>query len=255
MKLFIIISLLFLFSCNKHEDSKNNNILDVNAELSVNLKNQSGFRSSTSRDTTLLRQVIKNASGITGMDHSYILGKDVGRGIQDAFKDTVNLKIKFWGIDVITPEGSNADGETRAAGLSWLSSLLVNVVFTSNFVGDTIAYIPNSIIKSIHKRIKIAFDKGDYAECYRIFDTEYVAYPITGKQYRKLVADGIEKPFITGMIPESWYNEVYEPFPKNSEPWKRCGVNDEVIQAWHYYWFGEYYTDNAGNYPEWIQNK
>lgn len=212
-KILCILIIAFIFSCGKDDDSNNDSdsVLDPNAVLSVNMaSNTTKSRAYSKEDSARLKEVIKSAVAIFFYDFDY--QHEVIRGIYDSFKDTINLKIKFWGIDVIWPPsegGVFTDFKPIPARLSYLSSSSVNVIFKNFKDGenDTIAYIPNKIIKSIHKRIKTAFNEENFTECYQIFDNEYVAYPCTGEQYRKLVADGIEKPYVKGMDVQKWYDE------------------------------------------------
>lgn len=250
-RILCIFTAVLLMGCGKDGNSSDpeNGLLDPSAVLAVNLASKNVKSLPYSKNDPLLKEIIKRADQISFYDlaDNY---PEVKMGINDFFKDTVNLKINFWGKNVILPPsegGVLSDFKPIPAQLSCLSSTGVNVVFTAvnytNTDRDTIAYIPNEIIKSIHKRIKIAFDANDFTECYRIFDTEYVAYPCTSEQYHKLIVDGIEHPYLTGMVPESWYNGIYDDiYPKNSEYWQEFGIADERAQKWHRYWYGVDYT-------------
>lgn len=57
---------------------------------------------------------------------------------------------------------------------------------------DTIAYVPNSVIRRAEVAIKTAFDAGDYDECMRLFEEAYVFIPITGPEWRALKEAGEE---------------------------------------------------------------
>ncbi|MEG1936930.1 MAG: hypothetical protein RR132_05245 [Rikenellaceae bacterium] len=57
---------------------------------------------------------------------------------------------------------------------------------------DTCAYIPNAVMIEAEKNIKAAYARGDYAACYKLFDTALTFYPITGAEWRALKAQGIE---------------------------------------------------------------
>lgn len=244
-KILCILGIIAItLACNKRDDNKDDTILlDSNATLSVNLNtNIVKSRAYSKEDSSLLKNIIKTAYEQSMYDFS-LYKKDTYLSINDKFRDTTNLRFLFWGIAVIVPAYGTLETQ-----LGCLGSTSVNILFIKNgntpLQADTIAYIPNAIVKSIHKRIKTAFNAKDYKECYRIFDSEYIAYPCTGEQYRKLVADGIEKPYLTGMIIESWYNDIYDDiYPQNSEYWQKFGVNSEYGQKWHRYWYGV-------NYPE-----
>lgn len=64
--------------------------------------------------------------------------------------------------------------------------------YCKNMGRDTIAYIPNTILREAEKNIKEAYAQGDYETCYKLFDTALSFYPITGAEWRALKAQGIE---------------------------------------------------------------
>lgn len=60
------------------------------------------------------------------------------------------------------------------------------------FSQDTIAYIPNAVMREAEKNITEAYARGDYAACYKLFDTAITFFPITGAEWRALKEQGVE---------------------------------------------------------------
>ena len=58
-------------------------------------------------------------------------------------------------------------------------------------VKDTIAYIPNSVMREAQGRIEKAYNEGNYTEVYRLFHETFRFRPITGKKWRELKAQGL----------------------------------------------------------------
>lgn len=57
---------------------------------------------------------------------------------------------------------------------------------------DTVAYIPNSVVRAARAKITEAFEAQDYEACYRLFDEAYVFIPTTGERWRAMKEAGIE---------------------------------------------------------------
>lgn len=58
-------------------------------------------------------------------------------------------------------------------------------------VKDTIAYIPNSVMREAQGRIEKAYNEGNYTEVYRLFHETFRFRPITGRKWRELKAQGL----------------------------------------------------------------
>lgn len=57
---------------------------------------------------------------------------------------------------------------------------------------DTIAYIPNRILKSAQDAINTAYYADDFTTCYKLFEESMFFVPITGQRWRELKAAGVE---------------------------------------------------------------
>lgn len=56
---------------------------------------------------------------------------------------------------------------------------------------DTIAYIPNSVMREAQGRIEKAYNEGNYTEVYKLFHETFRFRPITGRKWRELKAQGL----------------------------------------------------------------
>lgn len=62
--------------------------------------------------------------------------------------------------------------------------------YYEHMVLDTVAYVPNRLIRETRDLAQEALDRGDTLACQRIFDEHLKYYPITGAEYRELQARG-----------------------------------------------------------------
>ena len=81
------------------------------------------------------------------------------------------------------------NGELETYALGMRDQVLVTLD-EENYPVDTIAYIPNSVMQDLEQRITAAYDAGDYATCYRLFEDAFVFTPITGAEWLELKAEG-----------------------------------------------------------------
>lgn len=58
-------------------------------------------------------------------------------------------------------------------------------------VKDTIAYIPNAVMREAQGKIEKAFNDSNYTEVYRLFHETFRFRPITGQKWRELKAQGL----------------------------------------------------------------
>lgn len=61
----------------------------------------------------------------------------------------------------------------------------------SNWVYDTLGYIPNSIVHANRERLIPLFKEGKYSEMIKIMENDYVIYTCTGEEYRELARQGL----------------------------------------------------------------
>jgi len=100
-------------------------------------------------------------------------------------RDTVNLVLKRSGTDIISTDGKYIPDFIEATDCVIERIFNIN---TPNQVRDTIAYIPNSVLRVAETQIKAAYDKKDYDTVYSLFESALTFKPITGEEWRALKA-------------------------------------------------------------------
>lgn len=169
-----LISFLFLFglllSCDpKPEVEIDKGQLDPNAMITIRPAEGVKLRSIVPNLTAL--QIVQNAVNIKWQSHwsgnnYYETPKDIARTFLETMKDYEIPALKMLGIDVITSEGEYYRDLTYA----------FNVVIT-DVNNDTIAYVPDEVIDTARPLIETAFEDGNYAEVYRLFDEAFTFIP------------------------------------------------------------------------------
>ena len=195
LTLAVLISLIA--GCEKDKNGFNPNYqLVVQGQLST--------KSVDSVDSVL--NVVKNARTCTflrdGRKVTTFLGaNDNYLDYENQIRDFENRRFLYSGKYVIYTEGVLGMYIVGASDLIYESRLdsLGNTIdprFDLDYHGamtmDTIAYIPNKILKKAQDGIIAAFNAGDYETCYELFDNAFIFIPTTGEKYRKLKELGIE---------------------------------------------------------------
>ncbi len=190
MKKLIIIALvaISLFACGKDEVS--NGKLDPSAMISIR---QSGYAAKAPQKVKAIEsanhltalEIVKQCTQIKFYNVAIFGNQSVGRGFAPVQRDTISATpaLKMWGTDII-----NMDGRYDASfiGAEDLVFQKITNADKPNMVIDTVAYIPNAVLKAANIRIKAAYDVENYTECYRLFDSVFVFTPITGAEWREL---------------------------------------------------------------------
>ncbi len=180
--LLLAATLLALTGCG---DKSNKPSILRDATLNIHVK--SSLRGEGKNQKLLTpREIVINTAGIEFFSHIY--GTYATRGFADAQRDVENAILKMWADDVVH--------EDYNGNITLIEEFLKaeDVIFLQGINeqrSDTIAYIPNAILRKAYEDIKIAFDKKDYDEVYRLFQTAYTAIPTTGEEYKRLKEQGL----------------------------------------------------------------
>jgi len=132
-------------------------------------------------------EIVKQTTEISLLDS---VGVVYGRSFAPEQRDTISNppKLLMWATDVISFDGNLQVGFLG----NWIEA--IDVVFvhyldeTPN-LRDTIAYIPNSVLRTTETAIRAAYEAQDIDECYRLFNDAYTFTPITGAEWRALKAN------------------------------------------------------------------
>lgn len=187
IRLFALIlsCMTLLTSCDKEVSTGQ---LDPNAMINIRpgspifAQNSAKLRSINASHLSAL-EIVKQT---TNLVFTYE-GDPWARGFSEPQRDTITPMLKMWGTDII-----DFDGNYRAKFIESENCILQRIINADkpNMVIDTIAYIPNSTLRSAEARIKEAFAREDYTTCYQVFDSAFVFIPINGAEWEALKAAG-----------------------------------------------------------------
>lgn len=201
--LIILMAIAAVFyACSNDNNTPEQKGLDPNSVISVAIKQvqtpqSRALNKKDPRFITLYAWDYKCKWKEYDNSTKYITGTDSSSYYRE--RDAVNWKIRFMGWDVITERGEISEFP-NCTNIVLRIALDVNrnPVKALNYTGtldlgrDTIGYIPNEVMKRNLKQLTELFEAGRYEDCYAMFDTAYYFIPITGAEYRALVASGTE---------------------------------------------------------------
>ena len=181
--LVIAAAALILASCSK-EDGR---ITDPNAKLSLRPAAGVTLKSGNPAHLTAY-EIVKRTNSIAFINEK-VYDKPLERGFGDEQRDFVNNRLLLFATDVI-----NEDGSIRLDFIEGRDFVLYEMYWVGSTDGhmqrDTIAYLPNSVVRAAETEIKSAYNSGNYKECYRLMDEAFRFTPITGAEWRELKRHG-----------------------------------------------------------------
>lgn len=199
-----IITGILLFACSKD----NKSTLNPNTSIVITGKHtssQAAMKSGTgiwgTDLTDSLAFIVQYAWSFQTGGEKYGLGFD--EEMYSGYRDIQNNRFVYHGGYVIIngelgPFATVADKLVFTTGIKPDGSAFHPLdVVTNPDLGapqDTIAYVPQAVMRAAAIKIKDAYNRGDYDECYRILENDYIFLPITGEKLLKLEAAGIETP-------------------------------------------------------------
>ncbi len=102
------------------------------------------------------------------------------RGFSENQKDFTIPALKMWGTDIIDQDGAFVKDFIYGE----------DVVVTNRETGDTLAYIPNQVLREVREPLETAYNEQRYEDVYRMFDEAFTFKPVTGAEWRELKAQG-----------------------------------------------------------------
>lgn len=190
--------LILLVACDKNDNGR----LDPNAMISLRegkaapASHAAALAGSASRAAEHLSalEIVKQTHSIVFTNNRYAPTSDeLSRGFADAQRDYVNERLLMWGDDII-----NSEYGTLYLGFLYADDVvLVRIIDGITPAGypdrvrDTIAYIPNRVLREAEVAIEAAFNRGDYNKVYKLFDQAYTFLPITGPEWQALRRQGL----------------------------------------------------------------
>jgi hypothetical protein len=93
-------------------------------------------------------------------------------------RDTINNRLLLYSTDILTEEGI----------------LLPEFIESTQFYlqyenGDTVGYIPQSVIDNAREQIEELYAQERFDEIYELFHSAFTFYTCTGQEYKDIVAN------------------------------------------------------------------
>lgn len=195
MKKLIIIALVAIAfaSCEKDEQSafkvKATDKISIKAAASV-AKSPMQKVSSVYTHLSAL-EIVKKTTEISLIMHGGTYeGIKGGRSFASEQRDTISAtpKLLMWATDVISLDG--ALGVGNGGFIDATDVVFVHYNLSTPTLRDTIAYIPNSVLRAAEIGIKAAYEAKNIENCYTLFNEAYTFIPVTGAEWRTLKAAG-----------------------------------------------------------------
>ncbi len=171
--LLLLVSVLFIaIACEPNTPDNDRGKLDPNAMIVIKPAKGVQLRSTVTGLTAL--EVVEQATSMKlqmryfdDLDNGQY--KIAGRGFnEETMKDFNIPALKMLGIDVINANGEYIRDLTTAKS-----------VFITDINGDTLAYVPDEVIKAARPLIEAAYADENYTEVYRLFDEAFTFLPLT----------------------------------------------------------------------------
>lgn len=173
-KTFLMLALVgvALAACDKKENEAYQ--FKGTEQIYLNGVNQPKFKSTTTQYT--IEQIVR-------LDNLYMYGNLEGSVFYWSFgedrRDTTNNRLLVASTDVLTDDGRLI-----------YDFIGLTDVYLRMFPGDTVGYIPQSVINSAREQIEALYAQERYDEIYELFHTAFTFYTCTGQEYKDIVANG-----------------------------------------------------------------
>ncbi len=188
-KLFLLIALAAIVaSCEDENDFR------IKSTDMISLRPAAGTAMKVkATDQTHLSalEIVRQTTEISLIMHggSYE-GIKAGRSFAGEQRDTISItpKLLMWATDVI-----DLDGNLQLAVGGFIDAtdvVLVHYKLQTPTIRDTIAYVPNSVLRAAETAIRAAYEAKDLEACYTAFNTAYTFTPITGPEWREIKLAG-----------------------------------------------------------------
>ena len=188
-KLLLFLTLILAFtSCKKSEDMRK---VDPNAVILIRPDKAMKTRSSEGNDKHLSGlEIVKQTDYIDFYSNYFDNFRrdpagNFGRGFAETQRDYDLPALKMWGIDILL-----FDGQMRKDFIKGFDHILISIR-EDRITLDTIAYIPNEVIRLADIAIEKAYNEGNFPEVYALFNDAFTFLPITGEEWRELKEQGL----------------------------------------------------------------
>lgn len=182
--MFLMVAAVFT-ACKK-DDVKTRMTLDPAAMVFIKPDQTASVKSANPQHLTPL-EIVKRATTLRCFNDSLGPGDWAG-GF--AGKDTVSEIPAFlrYGTDIIAVNGSG--NTVIIPDFIYMRDCAIEIMHSNTDI-DTIAYIPNAVVRSAQARIEAALAAQDTLAVYTIFNDAFKFIPITGPEYKDLKRQGL----------------------------------------------------------------
>lgn len=182
-KVLFLVVLVVLAACSKSDPGWDGSSM-------VSLRPAAGVKSD---DGHLTAKQIVEQTFIMQSYNSEIGEGIIGMGFSPAQRDLVTPKLMLWSFAIINHKGLLVTEFIHAHDVVLRASVNHDIINTDlpYDLGDTIAYVPNAVIKAAANSIKAAYNEKDYDAIHKLFDEAFTFIPISGKEYRELKKQGL----------------------------------------------------------------
>ena len=178
-KLLLLLIIPLFIACEKEVDLKKEfkslptDMISIKPAVSTN-SNAQKVKAEENNHLSAL-EIVKQTTLITTPPFE--------RSFADEQRDTISEppRLLMWATDIIM-----LDGELQTGWIEAVDIVFVRCLDDDCQIRDTIAYIPNSVLRSTEQAIREAYEAQDIEACYDIFDNAYRFTPITGEEWRAL---------------------------------------------------------------------
>lgn len=189
MKNFIFMFLIVataLSACKKDDETKRMT-LDPTAMVYIKPAETTALKSANPEHLTPL-EIVKRATTMRFYNDSLVTNGSCAGGFSG--KDTLSATpaFLFYGTFIIGLDGWRKP--YIVPDYIYMRDCAIEI-FRSNTDIDTIAYIPNAVVKDAQVRIKAALEAQDTTAVYAIFNDAFKFIPITGPEYKELKRQGL----------------------------------------------------------------
>lgn len=189
-KLIYLFLLVGLLACSSNDPKVFK--LDSNAMVSIKPavgawnSNYARVKSDIAHLSAL--EIVEQATNLSAYNIPLSGNQAIGWGFAESQRDTITPALKMWGTGIISQNGDYVPDFIEA------NDCVIQRVISDypNPMMDTIAYLPNSVLRAAEIQIKAAFASKDNATVYQIFNTAFTFTPITGSEWRALKANNQE---------------------------------------------------------------
>lgn len=181
-------ALFLLFSCDRQVQPF---VLDPDATIKLR-PDLSGWALTRSDSDTIAAsdssfvhlsplEIVKETIGLSFQNPGLFGGAPTNRGFNSWQRDTLAEPpyLKMFATDIINDSGLVPD---------FIESEDIIFFRVVNDQIDTVAYIPNAVIRAAEVAVKAAFEAQNYDSVYTLFNEAFTFLPVTGPEWRAIKA-------------------------------------------------------------------